>query len=134
MSTSIPYGDAGVADFEIGADFASTELFNSAIPLPVTEDFPVGANTTLPAFSVVGLSGGNLVLAKTSDVAVVPIGVTTVAVATGAGGADRIAVFRAGNFNPAALNWHADYDTSAKKTAAFRGSPAPTNIVIRERL
>ncbi|AID18320.1 head decoration protein [Rhizobium leguminosarum] len=132
--TNIPYGEAGIAGFETSDSFTSVELFNSAIPHPVTEDFPVGENTTLPVNSVVGLSAGNLVLAKTSATAVVPIGVTTVAVTTGAGVTDRIAIYRAGNFNPAALNWHADYDTTAKKVAAFRGSPTPTNIVIRERL
>jgi len=131
---NIPYGEAGIAGFEISDGFASTELFNSAIPHPVTEDFPVGENTTLPAFSVVGLAAGLLVLAKTSATAVVPIGVTTAPVVTGAGVTDRIAIFRAGNFNPAALNWHADYDTSAKRVAAFRGSPTPTNIIVRERL
>lgn len=133
-NVNIPYGGVGIAEFEVGNDYASIELFNSSIPLPVTEDFPVGASTTLPAFSVVGLSGGNLVLAQTSGTAVAPIGITTAPVATAGGQTDRIAIFRAGNFNPAALTWHADYDTLDKKKAAFRGSPTPTNIVIRERL
>ena len=132
--TPIPLSP-GVADFEANDGFASVEVFNSAIPHPVTEDFPVGESTTLAVRSVVGLDvSGNLVMAKTSTTAVVPIGVTTVAVATGAGQTDRIAIYRAGNFNPAALTWHADYDTDAKKAAAFRGSPTPTNIVIRKRL
>ena len=131
---NIPNSGAGIAEFEVSDNFSSVELFNSAIPNPSTEDFPVGESTTLPAYSVVGLSAGNLVLAKTSATAVVPIGITTVPVATGAGQTDRVAIYRSGNFNPAALNWHADYDTAAKKAAAFRGSPTPTNIIIRERL
>lgn len=134
MATNIPYAEVGVANFEVSDSFSQVELFNSAIPHPVTEDFPVGENTTLEAFAVVGLSSGNLVMAKTSSTAVVPIGVTTAKVVTGAGVTDSIAVYRAGNFNPAALTWHADYDTDAKKAAAFRGSPSPTNIVIRKRL
>ena len=133
--TNIPFGGVGIASFEINDAPVHVELFNAAIPIPVTEDFPVGANTTLPAFSVVGLNAdGNLALAKTSDPAVVPIGVTTAPVATGAGQTDRIAIYRAANLNPAALTWHADYDTDAKKAAAFRGSPAPTNIIVRKRL
>jgi hypothetical protein len=132
---NVPYSDVGIAGFEVSDAFTQQELFNSSVPLPVTEDFPVGENTDLPAFSVVGLSAaGNLVLGQTSGTAVAPIGITTAPVKTGAGQTDRIAVFRSGNFNPAALNWHADYDTDAKKAAAFRGSPTPTNIVIRKRL
>ena len=53
---------------------------------------------------------------------------------TGSGVTTKAPVYRAGNFNPAALIWHADYDTDAKKAAAFRGAAAPTNIVIRARL
>ena len=133
--TNIPYGDAGIASFEVSDNFTTVELFNSAIPHPVTEDFPVAENSNFPVNSVVGVdANGNLAMAKTSATAVVPLGVTTVAVVTGAGVTDRIAIYRAGNFNPAALNWHADYDTMAKKKAAFRGSPTPTNIILRERL
>jgi len=133
--TNIPLGNAGIAGFDTNDGFAQTELFNSAIPMPVTEDFPVGQNTILPAFSVVGRDAtGNLVLAQTSGAAVVPIGVTTAPVATGAGQTDRVAIYRAGNFNPDALTWHADYATDDQRAAAFRGSPAPTNIVIRKRL
>lgn len=132
--TNIPYAGAGIASFEQNDGFAQAELFNSAIPEPVTEDFSVGPNTVLPAFSVVGLSGGNLVLAQTSGTPVVPIGVTTAPVATGAGQTDRIAIYRQANLNPDALTWHADYDTDAKRAAAFRGSPTPTNIIIRKRL
>ncbi len=134
MATNIPYSEVGIAGFEVSDSFGQTELFNSAIPLPVTEDFPVGASTTLEAFAVVGLSAGNLVMAKTSATAVVPIGIMTAKVVTGVGETDRIAIYRAGNFNLAALVWHADYSTDDLKAAAFRGSPSPTNVIIRKRL
>lgn len=130
----LPY-QSGVAGFEAGDSYQSRELFNSAIPLPVTEDFPVAQSTELPAFSVVGVNAsGDIALAKTSNTAVVPLGILTLPVKTGAGETARVAIYRAGNFNPAVLSWHADYDTDAKKAAAFRGSPTPTNIVIRKRL
>lgn len=133
--TTIPHADAGIASFEQNDGFVSVELFNAALPEPVTEDFPVAENTELPSGAVVGLDvSGNLALAKTSSTAIVPIGVLVTPVKTGAGQTTRAPVYRAGNFNPAALTWHADYDTDAKKAAAFRGSPTPTNIVIRKRL
>jgi hypothetical protein len=133
--TNIPYAGVGVAGFETSDAFGQVELFHSTIPISVTEDFPVGESTMLPAFSVVGVNAsGNLVLAQTSGTAVVPLGVTTIAVGTAAGASERIAIYRAGNFNPDALTWHADYNTDAKRAAAFRGSPAPTNILIRKRL
>lgn len=132
--TTIPY-QSGIAGFEVGDSFTSQELFNAAIPLPVTEDFPVKASSDLAAFSVVGLDAdGNLAMAKTTSTAVVPLGVLTMAAKTASGETTRAAIYRAGNFNPAALVWHADYDSDAKKAAAFRGSPTPTNIVIRKRL
>ena len=133
--TNIPFDGVGIAGFDVSDSPVQVELFNAAIPIPVTEDFPVGPNTTLPAFSVVGLNAdGNLALAKTSDPAIAPIGVTTAPVVTGAGQTDRIAIYRQANLNPDALTWHADYATDAQRAAAFRGSPTPTNIVIRKRL
>lgn len=135
MTTTISNKVPGVAAYEASDTYVTSELFNSAIPHPVTEDFPVGASTTIEAYSVVGLDGsGNIAMAKTTATAVVPIGVTTARIATGVGGSDRIAIYRAGNFNPDALIWHADYSTDALKAAAFRDSPTPTNIIIRKRL
>lgn len=132
--TTIP-SSVGGASFEQNDGFVSTELFNSAIPEPVTEDFPVAQNTDLAPWTVVGLdASGNLAIAKTSATAVVPIGVLVTRAKTGAGQTTRAPVYRIGNFNLDALVWHADYDTDAKKAAAFRGSPTPTSIVVRKRL
>lgn len=257
--TTIPLPQPGIAGYEASDTFVINDLFNSAIPHPVTEDFPVAADVEIPVFSVVGEgTDGNLALATygsqqakaatgaltfsgvgTADdtitvgsvtytlkaapttvanqvkigataaetaanliaavnkaagggtaygsntvahpdvqaeslggaivgitakvpglagnalattetgtntsfgaatltggedaFGVKPIGITTAAVYD-VNTAQRVAVYRAGNFNPAALNWHASFDTDAKKAVAFRGSPAPTNIVIRKRL
>ena len=133
MATNIPYGDAGFPSFELGTDFASRELFSGPTPLPVTEDFPVASGTVLEAFSVVGLDGSGKVVMAEQDGAPQAIGITTGPVVAGVG-ATSVALFRAGNFNPAALTWHASYTTDAYKAAAFRAAPAPTNIVIRKRL
>lgn len=133
MTTNIPYGDVGFPVFEQGVDFASIELFSGPTPYPVTEDFPVAANTVLAAFSVVGLDGTGKVVLAEQDGAPQAIGITTGPTITGVG-ATSVAVFRAGNFNPAALTWHSSYTTDAYKAAAFRAAPAPTNIVIRKRL
>lgn len=44
-------------------------------------------------------------------------------------------VWLTGNFNlDGPLVWDASFDTDDKKTGAFRGSPTPTNIVVRKRL
>lgn len=131
-TVKVPYGSAGQAAFEQGDDYISVELFSGSTPLPATEDFPVASGVALPAFSVVGLSGGNLVLANTTG-PIPPIGITTAEVKN-VGSAQRVAVFRSGCFNPDALNWHADYSTDALKAAAFRGSPTPTNVLIRKSL
>ncbi|MER8478427.1 hypothetical protein [Mesorhizobium sp. M1163] len=258
--TSIPFAQPGMAARDVSETFTSAEIFNSAIPHPVTEDFPVAADVALPAFSVVGLAASGLSLAMatllyapgskatgrlvfsgvgTADdtitigttvytlkaapttvagqvkigataaetasnliaainagagagtaygsltvahpdvsaqsdaagivglvakvagvagnaiattesgtatafanatlvgaadqVGVAPIGITTAPVVD-TDAAQRVAIYRAGNFNPDALNWHASFDTDAKREAAFRGAPTPTNIVVRKRL
>ncbi|MFG1332028.1 hypothetical protein V5F41_12350 [Xanthobacter autotrophicus] len=258
-TTPIPLRQPGVAAFEAGDTYVPVELFNSAIPHPLSEDFAYGENTVLGAYSVVGVTAAGLlalaihgdaaavsatgaltfsgvgtaadtvtigarvytlaaaagaantvkigataaetaanliaainaaagagvtygagtlahadVLARANSDTVVgivakvpgtagnaiatteagtgtafgaatlagglaaagidPIGVLITAIASGAGETGRAPIWRAGNFNPAALTWHASFDTDAKKAAAFRGSPAPTNIVIRARL
>jgi len=128
---NIPYANAGIAAFEQGATYGSVELFSGSTPLPATEDFPVQAGVGIPAFTPVGLTSGYLVPAQNGTVAA--IGITTAPVAAGA--ADQsIAIFRAGCFNPAALNWHTSYDTDAKKAAAFRDAPTPTTVLIRKFL
>ncbi len=135
MTTNIPYDKVGIADFDTTDTFSQVELFNSTEPDITTEDFEVAASTTLKAFAVVGLNAsGKLVMAQTSSTAVVPIGVTTAGITTDSSNPKRIAIYRSGNFNPAALVWHTDYDTVAKQCAAFRGSPTPTNIIVRARL
>lgn len=81
-----------------------------------------GANI---AVSAATLAGGS------DQVGVVPIGITNAPVLN-TGNAQSVDIFRAGCFNPEALTWGASYDTDAKKAAAFRGAPAPTNILIRK--
>ncbi|WP_292329166.1 hypothetical protein, partial [Mesorhizobium sp.] len=79
------------------------------------------------AFANATLVGG------VDQVGVQAIGVTTAPVLDTIA-AQRVAIYRAGNFNPDALNWDASFDTDAKREAAFRGTPSPTNILIRKRL
>ncbi|TIN32917.1 MAG: hypothetical protein E5Y25_30290 [Mesorhizobium sp.] len=62
-----------------------------------------------------------------------PLGITTAPVVD-TDVAQRVAIYRAGNFNPDALNWDASFNTDDKREAAFRGAPAPTNILVRKRL
>jgi hypothetical protein len=133
MVTYPDYGDVGFPAYEESGTFGSKELFSGPTPLPVTEDFPVAANVVLAAFSVVGLDGSGLVVLAQQDGDPQAIGITTGPTITGMG-ATSVAIYRAGNFNPAALTWHASYTTDAHKKAAFNDAPTPTNIVIRKRL
>lgn len=127
---TLPYASAGMASSEAFAARNTMELFSGNTPHPVTEDFIVPAATPLPAFSVVGLTAGKLALASDT---VVPIGITTAEVLSDAA-EQSVAIYRAGCFNPAALNWGAAFDTDVKKAGAFRDAPTPTNILIRKFL
>lgn len=136
--TAIPLTSAGIAGFEVSETFTSTEIFNSAVPQPVTEDMAYGQNTDLAALSVVGLDAGVLALARLpdgeDDDGVAALGVLVTPVDPGAGQSGSAPIWRAGNFNPDALVWHESYDTPAKRLAAFNGAPTPTYIILRERL
>lgn len=118
-------------------EFSTVELFSGDTPLPVTTSEVVAdalLTTGLAAYSVVGRDAtGKLVLAvhdtDTPANAIKPIGITVAAVAAGAT-VGNIQVFRAGCFNPAALNWDASYTTDEIKRLAFEGSGA--EIVIKK--
>jgi len=59
------------------------------------------------------------------------IGIAMGAVTTVEGDVKTLSVLRAGVLNPAAIAFGPSYDTEAKKAAAFRGAPAPTNIIVK---
>jgi len=131
--TTIPYGDPGVASFATHS-FDANELFTGDKPITTTEEVVAAAtidSADLPAFSVVGRdANGELVMAKTSATAVKPIGITVNTVKQDATDR-RVAVYRTGCFNPAMLNFHADYNTDAKKRLAFEDAVDGTDIHIK---
>lgn len=94
-------------------------------------DLTVAASQNIPAYTPVGFDGsGNLVPAVSGTTQA--IGITFNAVVTpGSGALKGAPIYRAGCFNPDALNWPASYDTVEKKFEAFRGAPSPTMIELR---
>ncbi len=109
-------------------DYSTIELLMGDVPPnggPV--DYPVGANTNLPMFTVVGVVGGVLVPAQAGGV-VEAVGYLTVPVNTGAGETTTARVHTSGHYNGNRLFWHASFDTDAKKVAAF--PPGKSNILI----
>lgn len=42
-----------------------------------------------------------------------------------------VSVMRSGVVNPEAIAFGPSYDTAAKRAAAFRGAPAPTNFLVK---
>lgn len=117
-------------------DFTESELVTGETPqFGTKENFTLlDQNADLPAYTVVGVitASGKVTVSDMAavDGSAVAIGITGYKVPDP--GADlTIAVIRSGVLNPDRLNWHASYNTAAKKKAAFRGAPTPTNIVIR---
>jgi hypothetical protein len=99
-------------------------------PALVTMDLVVAASQTIAALTPVGFNGsGNLVPAVNGTTAA--IGILVAAVVSGSGTTKGAPVYRAGCFNPDAINWPASYDTEAKRMNAFEGAPTPTQIVMR---
>lgn len=108
-------------------------------PPQVTVDYVAADSVTIPARTVVGRVGnvptGKITPAiwnATPSSGVIPIGITTYAITTGASNALQVGVYRQGVFNPDLCNWDASFDTGEKKRLAFEYAPALTAIVIRK--
>ena len=95
-------------------------------PGVVTVDLPIAANQELPAFTpVIYAESGYLVAATGGEEA---IGITLLPMVSGASPILGAPILIQGCLNKDMLNWHAAYDTDAKKFNAFRGAPTPTSI------
>lgn len=132
--TTVPFGSAGMAGSQT-EDFTAVEVITGDMPIHHTSHPVASALLTsgLPIFSVVGLNtDGDIVMAQTSSTAVKPIGITAAEVLPDSD-PTSVPVWRTGIFNPAALNWHEDYDTLAKQIAAFEDAAlaANTRIILR---
>ena len=128
---NIPYGGEGVPSGVDTQEFSYVELLAGHTPeFPAVPGYQGDGSVALPAFSVVGVTTGNLVLAE-QDALPLAIGITWAPILAN-GVVQKVGLIRAGNFNLDALNWHASFDTDAKKLAAFEGAPTPTNIVLQK--
>ena len=116
---------------------ADVYLITGNEPAVMTKDEIVAASQTIEALTVVGKNAAGEIVPAVLDTgtpanSIKPIGIAVIAITTGSSGDKKgLPVYRAGCFNPDALVWPASFDTEAKKQAAFEGSPAPTNIILR---
>lgn len=117
----------GLPSYEVGDKIEFINPIASAKPAFLTEDRTFAADVVLPAFAPVALDAEDNVVGATQGTPA--IGVTIAPVDTSAGAADFPVAIQ-GNFNPAGLAWDASYTTRAQKLAAFRGAPAPTQIIV----
>lgn len=94
------------------------------------EILTVAPNQDLKFLQVVALNAtGQVVAAEAGEPA---IGIMPIPVVTGAETVTA-QVIRAGVFDPEALVFDESYATFADKAEAFRGAPAPTNIITKRR-
>ena len=110
--------------------YAPVQYIAGDVPAIATENGTLAAGQNLPVLSVLGRITASKKLAvcnpAATDGSQVAVGVLIHA--TDATAADKgVQFYKSGNFFAAALNWHAGFDTAAKKPAAFDG----TAIVIR---
>lgn len=122
---TIPHGDVHLATSETDS-YTQIVLMTGDTP-PVVTTSEVSAQA-LPQWSVVARGmDGNLVLAN-NDSATQAIGITVNGVEAGG----KVAVYRAGCFNPKALNWSAGFLTDEDKKTAFEATG--TQIFLRAPL
>jgi hypothetical protein len=135
----IPYNDGhGRALFEQMDTYLQNHLISGVTPeLLAPIAIKQKASTTLAQFAVVGLDAAGEVVLATYNAnpasAIKPIGVLAHASVAGASGVVNAQVFFSGCFDPTYLVWDATFNTDALKAAAFRGSPTPTQVVIRKK-
>ena len=128
--TTFPYGNPGVAGYELTGNYLNSVLLRGSDPeLSPAVSAAVGA-ANLARFAVVGFDAtGKLALAK-KDGTVKAIGVLTAAATAGATTAQY---WYAGHFNSDMLVFDASFATAADKAAAFAGAPSPTRIRVSPR-
>lgn len=93
------------------------------------EDLTVAPDQDLAALTVVSLNEDDQLVPATLGAPAV--GVLALPVRTAAGQTVTANTIRAGVLNPEALVFDDSFVTMADKVAAFRGAPAPTNIIVK---
>lgn len=107
----------------------SERLINGTEIQVAYENLAVAASQNIPYLAPVALDeDGGVIRAVAGTPA---IGVAMFPIVTDADDALTLSVLRAGVLNPDALAWDASYATAADRVAAFRGAPAPTNIIVK---
>ncbi len=129
---NIPYGGEGLPSGVDTEEFSYVELITGHAPELMTQSgYQADGTVAIAAFTVVGISAGNIVPATATGTAdVAPIGVTTAPILANAT-VQKLGLIRAGNLNVDALVFDASFD-DAEKLAAFEGAPTPTNIVLQK--
>ncbi|WP_031268951.1 MULTISPECIES: head decoration protein [unclassified Labrenzia] len=130
---TVPYMETGLAAFEELDSYQQQFLLSGSHP-PFATGIPmtIKASEDIKQFHVVGLDASDLIVPAVEGVTQA-IGIASQAVIGNVGGTTTAPIIYSGCFNPDALVWDASYDTDAKKEAAFRGAPTPTQITIRRR-
>ena len=121
----IPHADHGLASSAFD-EYAGIELLASDLPAVMSASAQVGTLGTAGvakwtpvrydrATGLIELAVWDADPAKT----VLPNALTSHTIAPGSAASDAAVVYVAGNFNPAAINWPASFDTAGKRNAAF---------------
>lgn len=135
---TIPRGNPGLAGGVEREDFTQFALLLSDVPPIFVEEHPVAttaAATTYALYSVVGLNNAGAISGLASNIdgsnAAGARGILAGQVVTVTSGTlPRAKLYKGGHFNMDSLVWHANFDNDAKREAAFRGAPAPVQIVV----
>lgn len=109
--------------------YAPTNVFAGDSPAPAFENGTLAAGQNLPARSVLGRITASKKLVQcnpaANDGSEVAVGILVHA--TDASSADKnVQFYKAGCFFVGALNWHAGFDSAAKKASAFDGTAIVT--------
>ncbi|RWR13834.1 hypothetical protein [Paenirhodobacter populi] len=117
----------GIASVILGdTEFNEPLFLNYDIRPAAYEVLPLAAGETIDLQAPVALDENNAVVnaepgTPSIGLCMTPINGTTTSVS----------VLRTGVLNEKAIAWQASYDTAAKRAAAFRGAPSPTNIMVK---
>lgn len=117
----------GIASVTLGdTDFNVPLFLNYDIRPAAYDQLPLADGQTIPLQAPVALDEDGNVIRAVAGTPAIGLCMTPMTAET-----TSVQVLRTGVLNGDALVWDVSYDTPAKKVAAFRGAPTPTNIIVK---
>lgn len=130
----IPQNQPGIAGFATESyESAAEPRYGENVATTTHELCSTVAALTLPLYSVINVSPTGVISLAVYDANEnTATAILAEPIAMLANTSMSVVMYREGHWDMQALNWHASFDTDAKKRNAFEGGPSPTLFVSKK--